>query len=98
MRVSKAFHFIYAFFLLSAVVLNSGCSLDASILTSVDEMFLNKVSGKEIVPGSNQNVVTENGYVVQSSLSFHSGGAETVVTTDQYRVETGSQSILFKKE
>lgn len=98
---SKAFKFISKIVLLFACVLNlGGCSLEASIGSTIEVIddVLAKVSGKEIVPASSQTAITANGYSVQSSISFHSGGADTVTTEDKYVVETGTQSILFKKE
>ncbi|NUN04802.1 MAG: hypothetical protein HUU57_03475 [Bdellovibrio sp.] len=77
-----------------------GCSMDASIDTlqsAIDEVLQTKMSNKEILPASNQNVVTTDGYFVQSSVNFHSGGKKTT-TLDGYRAESGVQSTLFKKE
>lgn len=85
-------------FLIFSVIALSACSLDASIFNSVPSTtaVLQKSSGNEIVPASQQGVVTAGGYRVQSSVSFHSGESK-LETAKGYKVHTNIQSTLFRE-
>jgi hypothetical protein len=86
--------------LLALMVIQVGCSLDASIIgtnviTGPVIVQQSKTSNKEIVPSSQQGVVTAKGYTVQSSIGYHSGKL-VQVTSKNYTVSTSVQSTLFK--
>ncbi len=78
----------------------AACSLDAgieSISRSTSEILATyKPTSNELVSASQQNVVTAQGYRVQSSFSFQDGKGE-VITAKGYKVYTNSQSSLFKE-
>ncbi|KHD87379.1 MAG: hypothetical protein OM95_14880 [Bdellovibrio sp. ArHS] len=92
-----AWKMLSAFF--TAFILSS-CSMQASIvdLISHEEVVIpQKVSGnKEVVPVSQQGVVTSSGYRVQSSVSYYKGPSE-VQTSQGYHVRTSVQSTLFRE-
>lgn len=74
------------------------CSMDASLTQlskDINEIISQKFRNDEIVPSSQQGVVTADGYQVQSSLSYHASKAE-VTTADGYKVQTSVQTTLFK--
>jgi hypothetical protein len=77
-----------------------GCSmeLDISQLRSeiVEVIQQSKTSNKEVVPASQQGVITAAGYRVQSSVSYY-GSKPEVTTSVGYKVRTNVQSTLFKE-
>ena len=85
---------------LGAAFFLSACSMDASILDlseSVSEIIYNfKTSNKEIVAGSQQDVVTAQNYKVQSSFTYQ-GGTNEVITAKKYKVKTNVQATLYNE-
>lgn len=55
-----------------------------------------KTSNKEIVPASQQGILTSGGYRVQSSVSYY-GSKPEVITSQGYQVRTNVQSTLFRE-
>lgn len=93
--IKKSFLFFCALLPLSFL---SACSFDVSIQSIVDnlpEIIQSKTSGEELVPASQQGVVTAQGYTVQSSVSFQSGKSQ-VMTSQGYQINTNVQSNIFK--
>lgn len=73
--------------------------MDASLTQLANDVIpkiFAKGSAKEIVPTSQQGIVTADGYTVQSSVDFHNGPPE-YTTTDGYKVSTSVQGALFVK-
>lgn len=85
--------------MLLLILLSVGCSMEASIQNlenGISEILQHRALEKELVPASQQGVVTAAGYYVQSSMSYHKGPME-VTTAQGYRVRTNVQATIFKE-
>lgn len=83
---------------LFSVLFLAGCSLDASIMgpQNLPSVLAQKAASKEIVPLSQQGLLTSAGYRVQSSVSYYNGKTESV-TEKGYRVRSTVQAALYRE-
>lgn len=94
--IKKSFLFFVALISIGSL---PACSLEASIgsmFENLPEIVQGKISGDELVPASQQGIVTAQGYTVQSSISFQSGKSK-VLTSQGYQVNTNVQSNIFRE-
>ena len=100
-QFTNKYNFMRTGSVLLVCILLCGCSMELSISDLQSEIIKeiipqSKTSNKEIVPASQQGVVTAAGYRVQSSVSYY-GSKPEVITSEGYKVRTNVQSTLFKE-